>query len=59
MMATVNWGIKDIKSQHSPYVDTLLQVWSPGIFSYVIAIIQCISMQDFKRYKEQIDAIEK
>ena len=60
MMSTVNWVIKDIKSQHSSYVDTMLQVWS-ALFTdmklYVSYVLYL--MQEVKKYKEQIHAIEK
>lgn len=57
LMGTVKWDIKDIMSQHSQYVDSLLKVWKYIVVLLIIAI--CSVLQEFADFADQISKIEK
>ena len=57
LMGTVKWDIKDIMSQHSQYVDSLLKVRKHTIVLLIIAI--CSVLQEFADFADQISKIEK
>ena len=58
-MATVKWDIKDIMSQHSQYVDSLLKVSNCSTWLFIIITIICIVLQEFADFADQISKIEK
>ena len=57
LMGTVKWDIKDIMSQHSQYVDSLLKVRKYTVVLLIIAI--CSVLQEFADFADQISKIEK
>ena len=57
LMGTVKWDIKDIMSQHSQYVDSLLKVRKYTVVLLIIAI--CCVLQEFAGFADQISKIEK
>ena len=57
LMGTVKWDIKDIMSQHSQYVDSLLKVRKYTVILLIIAI--CSVLQEFADFADQISKIEK
>ena len=57
LMGTVKWDIKDIMSQHSQYVDSLLKVRKYTVVLLIIAV--CSVLQEFADFADQISKIEK
>ena len=58
LMGTVKWDIKDIMSQHSQYVDSLLKVRKYTVVLLIIAICSGLQ-QEFADFADQISKIEK